>query len=61
MGNRNRPLLYVLLMCAVLTLAGGCRDAVREGIVGGVTDGVAGLTESFIASAGGGVFESTWP
>ena len=60
MGNQNRTRMYVL-MCAVLALAGGCRDAVREGVVGGVTDGVAGLTESFIASAGGRVFESTWP
>ena len=38
-------------MCLVLLSATGCQKALREGIMAGVTDGVAGLIESWITSS----------
>ena len=40
----------ILFLCTILLYAGGCRDALREGAMAGVSAGVAGLVESFLTS-----------
>jgi hypothetical protein len=47
-------------MCLVLLSAAGCHKALREGIMAGVTDGVAGLIESWITSSATTALDGAW-
>ena len=49
MRQRVRLAMW-LLIGSVCVFAAGCQDAVREGMMAGVKDGIAGAIESFIAS-----------
>ena len=60
MRNRNRRRIGALLMCLVFLSATGCQKALREGIMAGVTDGVAGLIESWITSSAATALDAAW-
>lgn len=50
-----------LLIVAASFFAGGCYDAVRDGLTQGVTEGIASLIESMLTAAANTALDGTGP